>query len=179
MAQKKRRKKTTKRKHRVSFKSRRIKTRSQKKLEPNSSQPTLESLARNKDEYILNPDFEFLDELRALTLKASPAERNSLVRRISRLGAVKLAIVSGILMNSQDNSDASTALADLFIVADDVDKQRLSRFLKSLEAEVGTEIKFGLMDKQEFDYRYNMFDRFVRVLLESPHDKLINKIGIS
>ena len=34
------------------------------------------------------------------------------------------------------------------------------------------------MEKDEFEYRYGMFDRFVRVLLEGPHEKLINKLGL-
>jgi hypothetical protein len=34
------------------------------------------------------------------------------------------------------------------------------------------------MEKEEFIYRHGMFDRFVRVLLEGPHEKIINKLGI-
>ena len=64
------------------------------------------------------------------------------------------------------------------IVGDDIDKAKLHNFLKSLEAEVGKEIKFGLMEKEEFEYRFGMFDRFVRVILEGPHEKLINKLGL-
>ncbi|MBX4211790.1 MAG: hypothetical protein KW806_03325 [Candidatus Yanofskybacteria bacterium] len=135
------------------------------------------STVHTKELYLLNPEFEFFSELRALVLKASPAEKNNLARRISRLGGVKLAVISGILLNP-DNAEAMTSQTDLFIVSDYVDRQRLNRFLKSLEADVGTEIRFGLMDKQEFDYRYGMFDRFVRVLLEGPHEKIINKLGL-
>jgi len=66
----------------------------------------------------------------------------------------------------------------LFIVGDEINRAKLRNFLGSLEAEIGTEIKFTLMDKEEFDYRFNMFDRFVRVLLEGPHEKIVNKIGL-
>ena len=34
------------------------------------------------------------------------------------------------------------------------------------------------MDKEEFKYRFSMFDRFVRVLLEGPHENLIDKLGV-
>lgn len=131
------------------------------------------------DHYVLNPDFEFFNELKALILKPSPTEKNKLVRKISALGRVRLAIVSGIFLNTEDSTVTNQNIpADLFIVGDDISKRRLQKFLKNLEAEVGKEIKFGLMDKEEFDYRYGMFDRFVRVLLEGPHEKIINKIGI-
>lgn len=127
--------------------------------------------------YALNSNFEFFQELRSLILKASPAEKDQLTKRISDLGRIKLAIISGIFLNYGDNF-VFNPVADLFIVADDINKRKLSSFLRSLEAEVGREIKFGLMEKDEFEYRYNMFDRFVRVLLEGPHEKIINKLGL-
>ena len=128
--------------------------------------------------YTLNPQFEFFEELRILILKSSPAEKNKMIKKILSLGRIKLPVASGVFINKRDSTDTVDSEVDLFIVADDVDKSKLNSFLKSLEAEVGKEIRFGLMEKEEFEYRYNMFDRFVRVLLESPHDKLVNKLGI-
>lgn len=127
--------------------------------------------------YLLDPSFEFFSELKSLILKASPAEKDLLIKKILTLGRVKLAVVSGIFLNT-DTELCSNAVADLFIVGDDISKDRLRTFLRSLEAEVGREIKFSLMDREEFDYRFGMFDRFIRVLLEGPHEKIINKIGI-
>jgi len=129
--------------------------------------------------YELNPVFEFFDELKTLILKSSPAEKNQLAKKISGLGRIRLAVIAGIFLNkNEDSAIISDPVADLFIVGDDIDKNKLSKFLRSLEAEVGKEIKFGLMEKEEFEYRYGMFDRFVRVLLEGPHEKIINKLGL-
>lgn len=127
--------------------------------------------------YILDSSFEFFSELKSLILKASPAEKDLLIKKILTLGRIKLAVVSGIFLNTNMEL-CSNAVADLFIVGDDISKDRLRTFLRSLEAEVGREIKFSLMDREEFDYRFGMFDRFIRVLLEGPHEKIINKIGI-
>lgn len=125
--------------------------------------------------YRLNNNFEFLYELRDLVLKSSPAEKNRLVGQISKLGRIKLAIIAGIFMN-KENTDP--AIADLLIVGDDIENRKLRPFLKGLEAEVGKEIKFAVMEKDEFQYRLSMFDRFIRVLLESPHEKIINRLGL-
>lgn len=133
--------------------------------------------SNGKSRFSLNSGFEFFEELRALILKSSPAEKDQMIKRISSLGRVKLAVVSGIFLNN-NSSDIYDTVADLFIVGDDISKKRLKTFLASLEAEVGREIKFSLMDKDEFQYRYGMFDRFIRVLLESPHEKIINKLGL-
>jgi hypothetical protein len=131
--------------------------------------------AIQKPVYVLNPGFEFFNELRDLILKSSPAEKNKLVARLNKLGRVKLAIISGVFIN-RENLDP--LISDLLIVGDDIDKRKLRVFLKATEAEVGKEIRFTLMDKEEFQYRMAMFDRFIRVLLESPHEKLINRLEV-
>lgn len=125
--------------------------------------------------YVLNPDFGSFYELRDLVLKSLPAEKDNMVEKINRLGKIKLAIISGTFIN-KDNPDP--LIADLLIVGDYIDSRKLRSFLKFLEAEVGKEIKYSVMDKEEFQYRLTMFDRFIRALLEGPHEKLINKLGV-
>lgn len=131
--------------------------------------------AAQKPVYALDTDFEFFYELRDLILKSSPAEKDKMIERLNKVGRIKLAITSGIFIN-KENLDP--LITDLLIVGDDVDRRKLRAFLKATEAEVGKEVKFTVMDKDEFQYRLAMFDRFVRVLLESPHEKLINRLGI-
>lgn len=127
------------------------------------------------DMYGLNEEFDFFPELRDLVLKPSPAETDRLIKRIAVLGRVKMAVVAGIFVSQPDDTTYETP-ADLFIVGDDIERGKLTKLLKSLEAEMGTEIRFGIMDADEFKYRYEMFDRFLRVLLEGPHRKIINKL---
>ncbi|MBI2626883.1 MAG: hypothetical protein HYW77_01440 [Parcubacteria group bacterium] len=123
--------------------------------------------------YGLNSNFIFFDELRNLVLKSSPSSRSKMIKRITSLGRVKLAVVSGIFLNLE-----TPAAADLLVVGEDIDRRRLRTFLRDLESEVGTEVAFSLMDGEEFEYRRRMFDRFLRVLLEGPHEVLIDKIGL-
>ncbi|MDP4001759.1 MAG: hypothetical protein Q8P69_01795 [bacterium] len=130
------------------------------------------------ERFTLNPDFEFFSELRSLVLKSSAGEKERMIQKVSNLGRIRLAVISGIFLSDPDSINQYDAPADLFIVGDEINRSKLRNFLGSLEAEIGTEIKFTLMDKEEFDYRFNMFDRFVRVLLEGPHEKIVNKIGL-
>ena len=128
--------------------------------------------------YFLNPEFEFFGELKTLILKSSPAEKDKMIKKLMGLGRIKLAVISGIFIVENSGLDLYETVADLFIVGDDISKNKLRVFLTALEAEVGKELKFTLMDKDEFQYRYGMFDRFIRVLLEGPHEKIINKLGL-
>ena len=130
------------------------------------------------ERFMLNPNFEYFSELRSLILKSSSGEKERMIKRVGDLGRIRLAVISGIFLSDPDSADQHDSPADLFIVGDEINRAKLRNFLSSIEAEIGTEIKFTLMNKEEFDYRYNMFDRFVRVLLEGPHEKIINKIGL-
>lgn len=148
-----------------------------KKKNKKSNKTSQPKINGNKVKYVLNSNFEFFEELKGLIMKSSPAEKNKMVKKIYGLGRIKLAVISGVFLNSEkENFDNS--IADLFIVGDDIHKEKLRKFLRALEAEVGREVKLSIMDKEEFDYRYGMFDRFVRVLLEGPHEKIINKLGL-
>ncbi len=138
------------------------------KLKKNKPKPSV-------PRYVLNRDFEFIQELRDLVLKSSPAEKTEIFSRLQKLGRIKLAVITGIFLNRENNENIPT---DLFIVADDLDRRKFGVFLKYLEAETGGEVRFVIMEKDEFQYRFSMFDRFVRVLLEGPHEKLINRLGI-
>ena len=135
-------------------------------------------IVADRIKYQLDERFEFFEELRSLILKSLPAEKTKMVQKIVGLGRVKLAVISGVFLIDKDSLSTIDSEVDLFIVGDDINKYKLRNFLRSLEAEVGKEIRFGIMDKEEFGYRYGMFDRFVRVLLEGPHEKLINKLGL-
>jgi len=64
------------------------------------------------------------------------------------------------------------------IVGDGIKNKSLANFLKDLESEVGKEIDYVVLTTADFKYRYDMFDRFIRDILEKPHEKLINKLKI-
>ncbi len=125
-----------------------------------------------KKHYRINPAFDFYSELRTLVLKSSPASKQKIFKRLKSLGRIKLAILSGIFVN------ADNTRVDFLIVGDGIKKNQLSKFLKDLEAEAGKEIDYVVMPTKDFAYRYDMFDRFIRDVLEKPHEKLINKLKV-
>ena len=120
--------------------------------------------------FYLNSEFPFLKELKDLVIKASVASRKRLTSQIKSLGRIRLALISGIFINND------RARTDLLIVGDDVGKKRLENFLSQIESELGKSIHYTLMDSDEYKYRMNMYDRFLRDILEFPHEKLINKV---
>ncbi|MDO8600472.1 MAG: hypothetical protein Q7R73_02515 [bacterium] len=125
-----------------------------------------------KQVYFINKEFALFPELRMLILKAVPANRFVLAKRIGALGRVKLAVLAGVFINSD------TSRADLLIVGDGIKKGRLNSFMAWLESEIGKELNYVALTTDEFKYRMDMYDRFLRDILEDPHEKMINKLGI-
>lgn len=120
----------------------------------------------------VNKNFDFFNELKELIAKASPASKEKMIKRLEKAGKIKLALISGVFINSD------ISRADLLVVGDKIKLSKFNKFLKDLEAEVGKEINYALMTTKEFQYRFDMYDRFVRDMLDFKHEKLINKLRI-
>jgi len=123
--------------------------------------------------YGANQAFEFFKELRELILRQVPEARHKLIGKLRKVGKVKLAIASGAFINNEGSR------VDLFIVGDNVSRRKIESMLAHWEANAGRPLTYTLMTPEEFRYRLDMFDRFTRDVLESPHDKLINALNIS
>ena len=122
--------------------------------------------------FFANRDYPLFPELRNLIVKSAPHAKGQLAAKIRRLGAVKLAILAGVFIDSADSR------VDLFVVGDGMRQSRVKSFIQWLEHEVGKELNYVAMSSAEFKYRMDMYDRFVRDILEFPHETVINKLGV-
>lgn len=120
--------------------------------------------------YVLNQKFPFLVELKGLFIKSNIYPQCSSLDKIRTIGEVKLALISGIFLNYPKSK------ADMVLVVNNVNRSKLKNLMGNIEAEVGREISYVLMNNEEFKYRLDMLDRFLLDFLESPHDELVNKI---
>ncbi len=127
--------------------------------------------------YKPNETFSYFRELQDLVLKSSAAERADMAERALRVGKIKLIILAGVFVRPSLKIIAGDDI-DMLIVGDDLDKKKMTHFLKSVEADVGREIQYVIMEKDEFQYRLSMFDRFIRKILDSPHEKILNKLDV-
>ncbi|MBI4132832.1 MAG: hypothetical protein HY473_01970 [Candidatus Sungbacteria bacterium] len=122
--------------------------------------------------FAANKDFPLFPELQNLILKSAPHAKGQLAVRIKRLGNVKLAVLAGVFI------DNPASRVDLLIVGDGLSKSRMKSFIQWLEAEMGKELNYVAMSSLEFKYRMDMYDRFVRDVLESAHETVVNRLGV-
>lgn len=130
----------------------------------------LEKMKKGKKYYLLNQDFPFYPELRSLIVKSNIYPQCQSLGKVRKIGEVKLALASGAFLNYPRSK------ADFLIVANHVSRARLGNLIKNLEAEIGKEISYVLMNNEEFQYRLNMMDRFILDFLEGPHDEIVNRL---
>lgn len=120
--------------------------------------------------YFADRNFVLLPELKSAIHKTSPLKMEKFAEKIAKTGRIKLLAIAGVFLNNEKKR------VDLFVVGDKIKHGRLKKIISDIEALVGQEILYSAMDTAEFKYRHKMFDRFVRDILEYPHEKIISKL---
>ncbi len=81
-------------------------------------------------------------------------------------------VISGVFLNDSD------ARVDILVVGDKVKKNVLEKILVEVEADLGREIKYAVMDSGDFEYRLSIGDKLVRDIFDYRHEIIFNKIGL-
>ena len=120
----------------------------------------------------LNRNYTYADKLAELLLDFRFISREDLLDDLKKFGKIKLLAIGGIFVKDEAN-----AKLDLLLVGDALDKEKMDYYLRGMEADFGTEIRFSIFESEEFNYRLNMFDRLIKDFLKSPHEKIVEKIN--
>ncbi len=124
--------------------------------------------------WALNESFPLMLGLRDFLLDNAPFSRDQLIRKLNKAGRMKLVILSGIF--GQENSGANRI--DILAVGDAIKKGALERVIREIESEVGKELIYAFFNTEDFVYRLGMYDKFIRDILDYPHETILNKLGV-
>lgn len=122
---------------------------------------------------LLNTNFKNGAALKNFFVTTSSLSSRSIVRRLNTAGKVKLVVTSGVFLENPESR------LDLLVVGDRLDKEAVNRSVHSFEKILGRDLRYALLETTDFNYRVNVFDRLVRDILDYPHQKILNKIGLS
>ncbi|MEX0931731.1 MAG: hypothetical protein WDZ88_03190 [Candidatus Paceibacterota bacterium] len=120
----------------------------------------------------LNHDFLYLIPLQNLLIHIAPLDNKQFAKRLASTGNLKLVVVSGVFLKQEESR------IDLLIVGDKLKMNALESVVKTLEAEIGKELRFAALDTADFEYRLGVCDRLVRDVLDYPHQKIVDKLGV-
>ncbi len=68
---------------------------------------------------------------------------------------------------------------DAYVVFKEDSPMKLENAVKTLEAEIGKELKYVWFDTNEFTYRVSMYDKLIRDVLDFPHEKILNRLNVA
>lgn len=124
---------------------------------------------RRRKYYTVNPKFVLLPELKAIMKKSGPRLEDNLFKNIQRLGDVRFAAASGIF------TGAVNSPTDLLIVGH-IEEKRLESFAKRIENHIGQEITYTPITENEYRYRRNFNDLFLRQIFSEPYQVIVNQL---
>ena len=120
----------------------------------------------------LNEDFPFLAPLQNLLIESGSLTSSEIINKLKKVGNLKLLIISGVFIQDMNSR------ADILIVGDNLHEPSLERAVRTLESEVGKELRYVVFETADFKYRLGIYDKLLRDILDYSHKKLINKLSI-
>ncbi len=122
--------------------------------------------------YLFNDSFPYTEPLKNFLTIASLQADETLIKRFTNAGKIKLFIAAGVFAQNWDSR------VDLLIVGDELSLEKIEAGIKIIESEIGKEIAYSAFDTQDFEYRLGIHDRLIRDILDYTHVTLLDKLGI-
>lgn len=123
--------------------------------------------------WTIDESFDYLEPLQHLLIHISPLRNSELLEKLARVGKLRLVIVSGVFINNWDTR------IDLLVVGDNLRKGTLENVIKTIESEIGREIRYAFFETADFKYRLGIYDKLIRDILDYPHEKILDRSGVS
>jgi len=127
--------------------------------------------------WFLNEQFPFIEPLRHILLNSDSFHKGNVSDRFKNVGRLKLLVVSGVFVDEVGEINTHSRV-DILLVGDHLNKRIIHTALKNLESEVGRELQYAVMKTDDFLYRRGIYDKFIRDVLDYPHEILIDKLGV-
>ena len=124
---------------------------------------------RRRKYYLAREDFMLFSEIASIMQKAGPGVEDVLFNHLSNVGKIEYAAVSGYF------TGAKGASTDLLVVGS-IDDAKLQQFVTRVEQQINQEISYTPMTLNEYQYRLNFSDMFLRNFFVHNHKELINSL---
>ena len=134
-----------------------------KKKKKKEEKEKIRKVYQAKTDHILYP------ELKALFLKSRLLLEDTLIKKIQKIGQVRLLVLTGFFV------DFPFAQTDVLIVGR-INRKKLKNSIKKFERDLGRSINYTVMSTPEFKYRHDLTDQFLFNILENRKVTVIDKM---
>ncbi len=124
--------------------------------------------------YRVNPKFILFPELKSIFQKAQFLLEKNFAKELKKAGKTYYLALSGFFVGDKESP------IDMLVVGD-LDKRAFDRILRNFEKDFRREINYTFLNKEEFDYRRSVADKFLYSILDANKivliDEIFNKIS--
>jgi hypothetical protein len=127
------------------------------------------SRVKNRKKYFkVNQKHILFEDLKNLIYKTQ-TNYGQIAIEINTFGKLDLLAVSGKFIS------ATHTPVDLFIIGE-LDRIKLENYIKTLEKQLNSEIKYAVMTKEDFTLRRQLQDKFIKLVLQSTYRIIHNQL---
>lgn len=119
--------------------------------------------------YQVNPKFIIFPELKSIFQKAQFLLEKNFARELKKSGNVHYLALSGFFVGDKESP------IDMLVVGN-LEKRSFDKVLKNFEKDFRREINYTFLNKEEFDYRRSVADKFLYSILDANKIVLIDEI---
>lgn len=122
--------------------------------------------------YSLNKNFPELQALQTFLFETAPINGKTLLKHLRVAGTLDFVCVAGVFVREFEQR------LDVLLAMSKLPQQKVENAIRSLEAELGIEIRFAAFTSEDLIYRVGMYDKLTRDIFDYPHQILVDKIGV-
>ncbi len=122
--------------------------------------------------YTLNKDFQELQALQTFLFDTAPIDGKNLLVHLRKAGPLDFVAIAGVFVRNFEQQ------LDILIAMKKYSQTAVEKAIRSIEAEVGMEVRFAAMSSEDLMYRVGMYDKLTRDFFDYEHQTLVDKIGV-
>ena len=122
--------------------------------------------------YTLNKEFQELQALQTFLFETAPINSKTLVRHLRKAGPLDFVCVAGVFLREFEHR------LDVMLAMSKLSDAKIENAIRSLEAELGIEIRYAAFTSEELKYRVGLYDKLTRDVFDYRHQIVVDKIGI-
>lgn len=122
--------------------------------------------------YVLNKDFPELQALQTFLFETAPINGKTVLKHLRKAGTIDFVVIAGVLVRDFDQR------IDLMLSMKKLAESKIESAVRSLEAEIGIEIRYSAMTSEDLMYRVGMYDKLTRDVFDYTHQILTDRIGV-
>ncbi len=122
--------------------------------------------------YVLNKDFPELPALQTFLFETAPINGKTLLKHLRKAGTLDFVCVTGVFLREFEQR------LDVMLAMKKLSNTKVENAIRSLEAELGIEIRYAAFESDELRYRVGLYDKLTRDVFDYRHQIIVDRLDI-